>query len=186
MKHRKTLLAGLALLVGAGVWIGLAWPRPLSPYAALKGVAPGETNSQGEVVGVGVFWMTNLSNRRIHMNASFVEVKEDNQWHIFTNVVPWDLRELGPYASGYASIVPPHGLAPWRVHVWVSAEVHGLEALPSWLRLYSDRRTRQRLTSRVGWRVWEWPPFGRSVTAKVAGKAFELISEEINPDEKGR
>lgn len=76
MRHRKTLLVASALLVGAGIWLGLAWTRPVSPYAALNCVAPGQTNSHGEVFGVGTFWMTNLSNRTIHMNASSLEVKD--------------------------------------------------------------------------------------------------------------
>lgn len=184
MKLRKTLLALLVLLVAAAIWSGVVWLRPVSPYATLKYLAPGQTNSAGEPFAAGTFYMTNLSNERIHMNASVIEVKNGDAWRIYTNVVVWDLRELGPFQSGYTAVLSPPARAPWRVHVWVSSEMHGLEALPGWLRLYTDRRTRQDMGRMFGWRLWKWPPFGRSVQVTVGGKGFELVSEEIVPNDK--
>ena len=161
----------------------MAQTRSISAYAVLQHVRAARRRA-GQIVGPGTFYVTNLSDRTIAMNASVIEIREGNNWRIYTNIVPWNLRRLGPFQSGYGDVEPPPGAAPWRVHVWVSSEARGIEVLLGYLRGYGDPRLWRLTASMFGWKFWKGPPVGG--TTKYYVKHLELVSEEVDPNEKGR
>jgi len=176
----------------APIWLVLASTGPTRPYAAIRHVPPGETKPATQVADDQTFYVTNLSSNPIVLANPFIDLKVGSGWHRDTNWVPdWDSTnlgtfQLGPFQSASISVAKHQAPAPWRLHVYVSTQVHGLSAVPAWLRYFGDRRTWRVYKTYLGWKVWKWPPFGRSSGVILYNRGFELISQEIEPYERIR
>jgi hypothetical protein len=178
---QRIFLCFLALLGAAAIWLALASSKLTRPYATIHYAHSGQPNSAALVPGGGTFYVTNLSNRTIALGGRFIEVRDGNAWHLDVNPVQYsELYYLGPFQSGYIVVGQLPALAPWRLHVWISSEAHGINAFPLWIRRYAHRRTWQMESRDLGWKIWNWPPFGRASMSTNYNRSFELISEEIN------
>ena len=182
--RRKIIGASLILITCATlISLILIWTRPSRPYAAFSYVHPGPADSATQAAATHTFWVTNLSNNTIALANPWLALSAGTSWHRDTNWVfsEWVSTNLGPFQTTTITVVRNPAPGPWRLHIYVSSQAHGVSAFPAWLRYYSHPGNWAINRRFVGWKIWNWPPFGHSViTTCLYNNGFELISQEMD------
>lgn len=184
MRRRRVLLV-LGVAVGLALaWVIFAAARPVRPYAALWH-AEGMQGTRASSVPCAVFYVTNLSDRNVVLVGGHVETRVGNTWRLYTNctvgtvvtgrLVGYQGLVMAPCEGGCLVIGPPP-TAEWRLQVEVSRETHGLGAVAAWCRDSYIYR------SWFGWRIWKWPPFGKTLKVAFYSKPLKLTSEPVHAD----